>query len=475
MSQINRRETLAGIGMLGSAVLADSSLAYGGQQLPLISDSQPFRELYQRVSQTPLIDTHEHLIEESERFSGAPSRFIRADDWTMLFSHYLDSDLVVSGMSTDEFNRFFSPQVEPHEKWKILEPYWPLIKNTGYARAVRISMAMLYGVDELSAATVDKLQQGYLKLRRPGFYDEVIHQRAKIESCQVNSLGGPFCETDYPELLMQDLSIVGMFAGPDLEQFGKPSGIEVKELEDWHRVIDWWFDKYAKYAVAVKSQNAYSRDIDYQRVPAEQVTDVFRMVVQKEPLAANQRKLLEDHLFWYSVDRATQNDLPVKLHTGYYAGHNRMPLGRLSMNPASASQLCQASPDTKFVFMHIGYPYYEEMLALAKHYANAFIDMCWAWIINPIASKDFIKKLIVTAPVNKLLPFGGDYIPVEPILGHAEMARMGVAQALVELVQERWLSMSDAMDLIDPILHGNARRLFRLEEKSQTLKNVPWK
>jgi hypothetical protein len=229
--------------MFGSAALADSSLAYDGQQLELISDSQPLRALYQRVSQTPLIDTHEHLIEESERLSGAPNGFIRADDWTMLFSHYLDSDLVVSGMSTDEFNRFFSPQVEPHEKWKLLEPYWPMIKNTGYARAVRISMAMLYEVDELSAATVDKLQQGYLKLRRPGFYEEVICQRAKIESCQVNSLGGPYCETEYPELLMQDLSIVGMFAGPDLERFGKPSGIEVNELEDWHRVIDWWFDK----------------------------------------------------------------------------------------------------------------------------------------------------------------------------------------------------------------------------------------
>jgi len=82
---------------------------------------------------------------------------------------------------------------------------------------------------------------------------------------------------------------------------------------------------------------------------------------------------------------------------------------------------------------------------------------------------------VVTAPVSKLLPFGGDYIPVEPILGHAEMARMGVAQALAELVQERWLSMPDALDLIDPILHGNAQRLFRLEEKAQILQRAFWK
>ena len=41
-----------------------------------------------------------------------------------------------------------------------------------------------------------------------------------------------------------------------------------------------------------------------------------------------------------------------------------------------------------------------------------------------------LKKHIVTAPINKLLPFGGDYIPVEPVLGHAVMARRGVARAL---------------------------------------------
>ncbi len=475
MSRLTRRETLAGIGILGTAAFADSTLAShrSNDPNPLVSDQ--FRELYQRISVTPLVDTHEHLIEESERLAGGPSRFIRADDWTMIFSHYLDSDLVVSGMSTEEYARFFSPQVAPSDKWKILEPYWTLVKNTGYARAVRISMAMLYEVDELSAATVDKLEDGYQKLRRPGFYHEVIREKARIESCQVNSLNSPFQESQYPELLMQDLSIVGMFAGPDFERFGKPTSLEIRELNDWHRVIDWWFDKYSKFAVAIKSQNAYARDIDYVPVPPEQVEAVFRRVLQREPVTADQRKSLEDHLFWYAVGKATENDLPVKLHTGYYAGHNSMPLGRLALNPASASQLCRYSPDTKFVFMHIGYPYYEEMIALAKHYSNAYIDMCWAWIINPLACKEFVKKFIVTAPINKLLPFGGDYIPVEPVLGHAEMARMGLAQALAELVSERWLLMSDALDLVEPILNGNARKLFRLNEKSEQLKTVPWR
>ena len=107
--------------------------------------------------------------------------------------------------------------------------------------------------------------------------------------------------------------------------------------------------------------------------------------------------------------------LPVKLHTGYYAGQNSMPLARLQHNPGSAAELCRLSPDTQFVFMHICYPYYEEMLAVAKQWTNAHIDMCWSWIISPVAAKDYLKKHFLTAPTNKVLPFGGDYIPVEPV------------------------------------------------------------
>ncbi len=174
------------------------------------------------------------------------------------------------------------------------------------------------------------------------------------------------------------------------------------------------------------------------------------------------------------MDKATAHQLPVKLHTGYYAGQNSMPLERLLRNPGSAAELCKLSPDTRFVFMHICYPHYEAMLALAKQCANAHIDMCWSWIINPVAAKDYLKKHIVAAPANKLLPFGGDYIPVEPVLGHSVIARRGISLALGELVDEGWLTLPDALELVDLILHGNARRIFRLSQKLEALQTAPW-
>ncbi|MBN2130380.1 MAG: amidohydrolase family protein [Sedimentisphaerales bacterium] len=475
-NSISRRHTLQGMGALGASALLGAG-ATGTEGATGPGAEMPGRwnaAIAEKVFATPLIDTHEHLIEEKDRLAGTSHPRVRADDWSLLLSHYLNSDLVVAGMPSKSYDRFFAGETDPVDKWRLLEPYWPAVKNTGYGQAVRIAMQQLYDVDDLSAATVKKVQAGYERTRRPGFYQRVLCEAARIESCQVNCLSGPFGESDMPTLLMQDLSIVGMFAGPNLEGFGKPTGIDVKSLADWHRVIDWWFDKYAKYAVAVKSQNAYSRDIDYEQVPAEKAEGIFKKRIENKPMTGQQRKDLEDHLFWYAVKKATENKLPVKLHTGYYAGHNGMPLDRLLKNAGSATALCRRAPETRFVFMHICYPYYEELLAAAKHYANAYVDMCWAWIINPVAAKDFLKKFLVTAPANKILTFGGDYIPVEPVLGHAVVARRGIALALSELVEEGWLTLADALALVDPIMHGNAREIFDLATKKSRLERVPW-
>ena len=107
---------------------------------------------------------------------------------------------------------------------------------------------------------------------------------------------------------------------------------------------------------------------------------------------------------------------------------------------------------------------------MAKQHTNAYIDMCWSWIINPVAAKDFLKKYLVTAPANKILTFGGDYIPVEPVLGHARMARHGITLALKELVEDQWLSLADALALTGPIMRENAHQIFGLDRKMEDRK-----
>ncbi|HNT89525.1 MAG TPA: amidohydrolase family protein, partial [Candidatus Hydrogenedentes bacterium] len=303
-----------------------------------------------------------------------------------------------------------------------------------------------------------------------GFYRVVLRDFANIEYAQVNCIEGPiFGETAQPDLLAQDLSFAALSAAGDRDRLAAEAGVTLKGLKDWHAVIDWAFETYGPRAIAVKSQNAYARGLDYARVAAEEAAPYFeKMLRDRGALEAAERKAVEDHLFHYCVHKATEYDLPVKLHTGYYAGHNSIPLGRLQGNPAEMCELCRAHPDARFVFMHITYPYHDHIIAAAKHWPNAYIDMCWAWIINPMACVRFVKEFLGAAPACKLLTFGGDYRPVEMVPGHAAVARRGLAQALSELVEERWLREAELEALTDCLMRGNAHELFDLE---RTLKN----
>lgn len=454
-----RRDFLraATVGLGGTALAGTLSCGEtGGQRL---ESRGPHETLRKKVLETPLIDTHEHLMNESERLQAGTSLWDKANDWTFLLSHYFDSDLASSGLKKADSDRFFSPGPDPLEKWKLIEPFWPDVKFTGYGLNVRWTLREVYGIDDLNGQTVGRLAEAYRTTMKPGYHRRLIRELGNIEYCQVNLR--PFLKSAQPDLLKSDLHISGMIEEAWEPHFAEEAGIAVQDLGDWHRVIEYWLATYGPRAVAVKSTMAYGRDLDCVRTPAEAVEKAFLKKLRKEPLVPAEKKALEDHLFWHTVDLATKMGLPVKLHTGYYAGHGYMPLGRVRGNPAAACELCRLSPETRFVFLHAAYPYYEEMLTVAKHYPNAYLDLCWAWIVNPLAAKDFLKKYLVTAPAGKITVFGGDYIPVELVPGHAAIARQGIARALAELVDEQWLTLDEAVSLADTIMHRNARALYK--------------
>jgi len=75
---------------------------------------------------------------------------------------------------------------------------------------------------------------------------------------------------------------------------------------------------------------------------------------------------------------------------------------------------------------------------------------------------------------NKLPPLGGDYFPGEADPRPALDGRRGIAQVLAEPVAEGWLTWNDTLTPAQTMLHENVWQLFRLEAKSEALKNVGW-
>ena len=58
-------------------------------------------EILELVEKTPFFDTHEHLAEESTRLQNPPPSSY-PPDFSVLLTHYADSDLIVAGMTPAE-------------------------------------------------------------------------------------------------------------------------------------------------------------------------------------------------------------------------------------------------------------------------------------------------------------------------------------------------------------------------------------
>ena len=426
-------------------------------------------ELRDLIAATPLADTHEHIIEEEDRLVPPGESFLfPSDDIFYLLAHYVANDLVSAGMTGQDLQLVLSPDPDLGKKWAILEPYWQKVKLTGYGLALRITLRELYQEEDITSSNLETLNGRYRERVRPGFYREILRDAAGIDHCQVNSLQRIFCETSYPDLLRQDISLMPLSTPPDVGGMARETGVEAATVEGWYEVIDRVFEKYGPKAVAVKSQAAYGRPLNYEDVPKETAAPLFERHARGEELARPEMKALQDHLFRRCVSVATDYGLVVKLHTGYYAGNNYMPLDRVGGNPADLCALLRDFPRTTFDIFHIGYPYQQEMIAVAKHFTNACIDMCWAWIIDPNACVRFLQDFLVTVPWHKLHVFGGDFFPVENVVGHAAVARRGIGLALSRLVEDGWLTLDQALALVPELMHRNAGRNFGLESRPGT-------
>ncbi|MBI9035418.1 MAG: amidohydrolase family protein [Bacteroidales bacterium] len=335
-----------------------------------------FERILAKIQKTPFIDTHEHFIDEAERLK-CIKPFITCDDWTTILGLYSKFDFVSSGMSQKVIKLISSPETNPIEKWKIIQPYWDRIKYTGHGQVIQHTIKELYNISELTAEYIPELQEKYISYRKKGFYKETL-KRVNIRCCIVNPPGRPFKETEMPNLLYQDIDAMGMIR-MDFEKLNENIIPQITELNDWLGIINWWFDKYAVSAVGVKIGIAYFRRLDFEKTDKAKAEPLFKAKLSGKELSELDEKHIQDYLFWYVVDLSTQKGLPIKLHTGQQAMNNFMNLEHVMYNPIDCANLCRLSPDTRFIFFHISYPYYESMISLAKHYTNAYIDMCWSW------------------------------------------------------------------------------------------------
>jgi predicted TIM-barrel fold metal-dependent hydrolase len=266
-------------------------------------------------------------------------------------------------------------------------------------------------------------------------------------------------------LFLFDLSAASLLTNDlDIGPYEKRSGISCSSLADWKRLIDWYFERWGKRVVAVKNQCSYWRPLVFEDVPETTAAPLFeKWLLRKEKVTEQEKRMVQDYTYHHVIRRAIDLDLPLKIHTGYHAGTWYMNLD--FTKPAGLAGLFRKYPTARFDLFHIGYPYQMEVIALAKHYPNVRVNMCWAWIMDPAASLEFARSALGSLPSNKVFGFGGDYGYADNVYGHLRIARDGIALVLTEAVRQGRLTRADAKVIARRWLRENAMEFFRIDRK----------
>ena len=342
---------------------------------------------------------------------------------------------------------------------------WDATQFTGYGEAVRLIAEHAYGIDELTGANIASAQEKIKMLRRPGERFRLLHDVANLDHTQTDDKLW-VCAPDSSGLdfFLYDLSWRSFCNGEiELEQIHAETGIEVVDLRTLKQGMEAIFAKHAPTAIAVKAQHAYSRTLNWVERNDVEASAALRKVLTQpaEEIGVETQLCLGDWCWARGVELSIEHNLPFKIHTGYYAGNDRMPISRIPAGNMCDLFACYL--DAKFVLMHISYPYTDELVALAKHYRNIWVDLCWAWSIDPYSSRDFLRRFLHAVPSNKLFAFGGDTHWPTSAMAYAIQARNEIRRALEGEIADGYMTEAQAMQIATRIMRDNQYACFDVE------------
>ena len=408
-----------------------------------------------------VIDTHEHL----PGFEQLRSR--ETDLLAEYTSQYFRYDLASAGLSDQDYLLLQDSSLPILDRWKVVEPYWELCRLTGYGRHLDATVQALYSIDRIDSSTIEELDARFKRqLCREGYTKELL-DRYHIETCLLDT-GDYLIDCD-PECFT-GVCRVDTFISPqsweDIRRIESASGIRICSFGDWKEACSILLDRAVREgAKAFKLGLAYRRSLCFERAPLHEAEASF------DPVFASKRypdwnpkyfmfgEAAQDHMLHHIMGLANRRGLVFQIHTGLQAGNSNEVR---NADPRLLTNLFCEYPDLSFDLFHIGYPYQGYTAVLAKTFPNVYIDMCWAHIIAPEASRRFLKELIDIVPVNKVMAFGGDVSRIDLVAGHLQIAKENIASALSEMVSKGRLDISQAEFIAERIFYRNPSELFSI-------------
>lgn len=410
-------------------------------------------EVRDMIMAEPLFGTHDH----QGGFAAIESR--RDEVSYRSFLGYAPADMATAGGAITDNST-------PEEFFDT----WQFVRTTGYGQGTELACREVLGLEftrENADAITAALRERVAGRSGPQIYAD-LYELAGVkwvvnDACS-NSPTDPevFTGRDHPDFFGQALrydAVIGMSKKEDLQTLEQTMDCSIQRLCDLEAALDACAERAREGGklIAMKCGLAYLGELRFDSSSCALAERVFEDILQGQ---ATDRAPLTSYLFHRFVQRARDFNVPVQIHTGYLAGNYcRVSQG----DPTPLIPVLQRYKGVRFDLFHAGWPYSELMGAIGKTFPNVYLDMCWAWAMNPAAMERSLDEWLAAVPHNKIFAFGADTGEPYVVPGYAQQARNGIASVLERKVASGEYDTATACQVAARIMHDNAQELYRME------------
>ncbi len=194
--------------------------------------------------------------------------------------------------------------------------------------------------------------------------------------------------------------------------------------------------------VALKVCMAYFRGLNFSPAPV----NPERVYEDASPTNIT---AFEDFVMNELCALAAEFDMPLQIHAGLGQGERTSPIELLP--------LVKAHPNTRFIIMHGGFPYTDDLLNVLYICPNTILDVSWTPLLARQKALDTLCAAIELIGAERVV-WGCDTKTVEESYG-----ALLAANELMDAAEERLASEGFGMASIkEKILYENAKRVFRM-------------
>ncbi len=239
----------------------------------------------------------------------------------------------------------------------------------------------------------------------------------------------------------------GNSAGELLARLGTKPG----SFDDYLQALPLLLDQLAGlHKVGLKNALAYDRSVNFDDVNME----MARSAWGKRDPSPLEKKAFGDVVVDRLCRLAGERDIPVQMHLGTALIRGSRPL--------EAAGLIERNPRTRFLLMHLAFPWCDELLGMAFTYRNIWLDLTWSWLLSPSRFGSALEQAIDVLPDESRMMLGGDTWHPEEAYGAIAQARRLICETLDSCVRKGRFRSRDAERLSRKILFENASKFFAL-------------